>query len=201
LTPPGFKNKTGPAAGPTSKTATLKVNAVITAADQTVAGTVVNEHTPFGSTVYQATFGRPRFTGVTFRNCQIAKGTNAVFESCIFQGVTYVDVNPLITSPTGVATTSSVDGMTWAKKMKSGTFANTTVLTATNSSGFSEGNNLRFNNCTFEGPLTSSVPSAYTHFANSWEFHRLDHFQQQGGYHRDDPGSASEHRNGFFHAA
>jgi hypothetical protein len=43
-------------------------------------------------------------------------------------------------------------------------------LTASNSYGFTKGNNLRFDNCTIQGPIASDVPTAYTHFANSWEF-------------------------------
>jgi hypothetical protein len=54
--------------------------------------------------------------------------------------------------------------------MINGNFSNTTVLTASNSHGFKNGNNLRFNNCVVKGPLISDVPTAYSHFANSWEF-------------------------------
>ena len=57
-----------------------------------------------------------------------------------------------------------------AQRMKSGSFSNTTTLTSTNSFGFSNGNNLRFNDCTILGPIASDVPTAYTHFANSLEF-------------------------------
>src|SRR5690606_14858157 len=31
-------------------------------------------------------------------------------------------------------------------------------------------NNLRFNNCTIKGPIANNYSTAYTHFANSWEF-------------------------------
>ena len=44
------------------------------------------------------------------------------------------------------------------------------MLSTSNSYGFDRGNNLRFNDCTMNGPLASDVPTAYTHFANSWEF-------------------------------
>jgi len=40
----------------------------------------------------------------------------------------------------------------------------------TRTRGSERGNNLRFNNCTFEGPIAGNYATAYTHFANSWEF-------------------------------
>lgn len=36
--------------------------------------------------------------------------------------------------------------------------------------GSTKGNNVRFDGCTFEGPVASDYSTAYTHFANSWEF-------------------------------
>ena len=143
-------------------------------------GGTVQERTPYGSTSWQATLARPKFTGVTFKNCTIKLGTNAVFDNCIFQGVTFVQMTRDIVKPgTTTVTTNKDDGMAWAKRMISGTFSNTTVLTATNSSGFKEGNNLRFNDCTFEGPLVGGYSTAYTHFANSWEFTGATYFNNK----------------------
>ena len=36
--------------------------------------------------------------------------------------------------------------------------------------GSQKGNNLRFNNCEFDGPIAGTDATAYTHFANTWEF-------------------------------
>jgi Tfp pilus assembly protein PilX len=182
LTPSNFdttsyKNRTGPAAGTTVKTATLIQNKVLAASDAN--GTAVTERTPYGSTSYQATYRRPVFRNMTFTNVQIPKGLNALFDNCTFQGVTYVDVTTNITNGSGQTTTSASDGMTWSKRMYSGTFAAGTALTATTSKGFTDGNNLRFNDCTFNGPITSSVPTAYTHFTNSWEFTGATMFDNQ----------------------
>lgn len=169
----GFRDNTGPEHGATAKTSTVISNAVLSAADAN--GGNVNERTPYGSTTYQATYKRPVFQNMTFKNCRIPKGLNALFDNCKFEGVTYVETEANITNSSGHTTTSSSDGMTWSKKMKSGSFSSTTALTSTNSWGFCRGNNLRFNNCTIEGPLTSGgavgeAPTAYTHFTNSWEF-------------------------------
>ncbi len=128
-----------------------------------------DERTPFGSTTWQATYRRPAFRFIAFKNVRIPKGLNALFESCTFKGVTFVE---LTTNINGNNSTSSSEGMTWSKRMKSGqgSFSKDTALTTTNSRGFDDGNNLRFNNCTMNGPVASDNPSAYTHFSNSWEF-------------------------------
>jgi Tfp pilus assembly protein PilX len=211
-----FRNKTGPAAGVTSRVVGRIENAVLTPADatayspphvtvtasggtgltvgsiipkstfdsanatatsagkspatSTAAPATVDDKAPFGSTSYQATFRRPIFRGVAFKNVQIPKGINALFENCTFEGVTFVDVERNVTSSGGSVSTSSGDGMSFAQRMKSGTFSKDTVLTSANSYGFVNGNNLRFNNCVFEGPISSNYATAYTHFANSWEF-------------------------------
>ena len=212
-----FKNKTGPANGPTS-TGTVAgqytiTNKVLLATDATSGATTVQvaavgttsfkvgdvvlksdfdaanasrtsankatttlpvntaaEQTPYGSTSWQATYKRPVFKNVHFVNVQIPKGMNALFDGCTFDGVTYVALTTIITNSSGQTTANASDGMTWSKTMKSGSFTTNTVLSTTNSYGFDRGNNLRFNDCTMNGPIASDVPTAYTHFANSWEF-------------------------------
>ena len=136
------------------------------------------ERTPFGSTSYQATYERPVFKDMTFKNVTIPRGLNAVFENCTFEGVTFVDVERNVTVG-GTVRTDSGSGSTWSKRMKSGGFSNNTVLTSANSYGFDEGNNLRFDSCTFEGPLTNGFQTAYTHFGNSWEFTGNTKFDNQ----------------------
>jgi hypothetical protein len=172
-----FKARTGSAAGPTSKTATVIANTTVTAADAN-GGTVV-ERTPYGSTSWQATYRRPVFRNMTFRNCRFPRGLNALFENCTFEGVTFVELETNITTSSGATTTNPNDGMNWSKRMISGSFSNNTTLTSTNSHGFNRGNNFRFNDCTFRGPLASDVPTAYTHFTNSWEFTGATRFDNQ----------------------
>ncbi|HZN65620.1 MAG TPA: hypothetical protein VFB66_09975 [Tepidisphaeraceae bacterium] len=164
-----FKAKTGAAAGTMTKTTTLIANKVLAAADAN--GGTLNERTPYGSTSWQATYARPVFRNLTLRNVQIPKGLNALFDNCKFEGVTYVDMTRDIIKPgTSTVTFNKDDGMNWSKRMRSGTFSNTVTLTATNSYGFTDGNNLRFNDCTFEGPIAGGYATAYTHFTNTWEF-------------------------------
>jgi hypothetical protein len=135
----------------------------------------VDEISPIGAANPQSKYRRPVFKNVKFVNCKIAKGTNALFQNCTFEGVTYVDLETRVTTTGNHNTTDAITddpgmGMTWAKKMKSGSFSPSTALTSTNSYGFCDGNNLRFDACKINGPLASAVPSAYTHLANNWEF-------------------------------
>ena len=157
------------------KTTFDAANAAATAAGKprataTATPTTTNDRAPYGSTSYQATYERPVFRGVAFKNVKIPKGINALFENCTFEGVTFVEIERNVTNSSGAVSTSSGDGMSFAQRMKSGSFSKDTPLNANNSYGFVNGNNLRFNNCTFEGPIGSNYATAYTHFANSWEF-------------------------------
>lgn len=164
----GFKSRTGPENGPTSRNSKVISNAVLRASDAN--GGTVDERTPLGSTTYQATYRRPVFKNITFRNCRIPAGLNALFENCKFEGNTYVEMATNVTDASGRTTTSASDGMDYSKRMKNGSFNKDTVLTASNSWGYVQGNNLRFNNCTIEGPIAADVRTAYTHFTDSWEF-------------------------------
>lgn len=134
------------------------------------AGATAVEKVPYGSTSYQATYRRPVFYGVNFKNVQIPKGINALFYDCKFLGVTFVEVERNITNSGGSVTYNPGEAMQWSQKMKSGSFSKDTALTAANSYGFEKGNNLRFHNSVFEGPIASNYATAYTHFTNSWEF-------------------------------
>lgn len=154
------------------------------AASKRAAGTNITppaavERTPFGSTTYQATYQRPTFRNMHFRNARIPKGLNALFDNCTFEGTTFVEMTTNVTTSGGTTTTSASDGMNWSKRMKSGSFSADTALNTANSKGFDDGNNLRFNNCTIKGPVASDVPTAYTHFSNSMEFTGATLFDNQ----------------------
>ena len=170
----GFAAQSGPSAGVSSRTATVVQNAVLSSAWAN-GGTLV-EQTPSGSTSWQATYQRPVYKNMTFVNCTIPKGLNALFQNCTFQGTTYVQMSTNITDSGGNTTTDPSAGMTWSKRMRSGSFSSNTPLTATNSYGFTDGNNLHFDSCVINGPIASDVPTAYTHFSNSWEFTGSSYF-------------------------
>jgi hypothetical protein len=48
------------------------------------------EKTPFNSPTYADWYYRPVYENMTFKNCAIPTGTNALFVNCTFVGVTYV---------------------------------------------------------------------------------------------------------------
>jgi Tfp pilus assembly protein PilX len=181
-----YRALSGTGGGAASHTSTVYTNYSVTSANAN--GTAVVEHTPYGSTTYEATYQRPVFNNVTFKNCTISKGTNALFNGCTFQGVTFVDFGAAsgtynmtnsATHGSGTTVTDSASGTTWSQRMKTGTFSTGTTLTSTNSYGFVDGNNLRFNNCTFNGPVAGTDASAYAHFSNSWEFTGSTMFNNQ----------------------
>src|SRR5207302_1353541 len=111
----GFLARSGPNAGPTSKSATAITDAVLAATDAN--GGTANEQSPYGSTSWQATYQRPVFKNMTFTNVTIPKGLNALFQNCTFKGVTYVQMTTNITDSTGATTTSASAGMQWSQKM------------------------------------------------------------------------------------
>jgi hypothetical protein len=109
---------------------------------------------------------------------KIPKGLNAMFDNCTFEGVTFVETEHDITK-NGEITYNKSDGMSWAQSKVAGdNFSKDKVLLPegtpasgqTITQGSQKGNNIRFNNCTFNGPIAGNYATAYTHFANSWEF-------------------------------
>lgn len=173
-----FRGRAGSAAGTPTRSGNLIANTTLTRADANASA--VQERTPFGSTSYQATYQRPVFRNMTFRNVVIPPGLNALFENCTFEGVTFVETQRDITRSNGTVTTSAGDGMSWAqRRIAGGTFSKDRPLlgagqsptsSQTTTAGSTTGNNLRFHDCTFLGPVAGNYATAYTHFANSWEF-------------------------------
>jgi hypothetical protein len=52
-------------------------------------------------TSWQATYRRPVFYGITFKNVRIPKGINGLFENCKFEGVTFVRWSGTSPTPPG----------------------------------------------------------------------------------------------------
>jgi hypothetical protein len=146
-------------------------------------GGTATEHSPYDATSgWQATYSRPVFQNINFNNVRIPKGLNAKFVNCTFSGYTSVKLNTNITQAgTNTTTSDPSQGMTWAQQMVAGqgSFSANTTLTSTNSVAYQQGNNLHFTGCTFNGVMTSDVPTAYTHFADSWEFDGTTAFNNQ----------------------
>ncbi|GEM_PF-2611374 len=105
------------------------------------------------------------YKDMVFSNVRIPKGTNAVFENCMFIGVTWVETNEYVEDPnwnfTGAMQPAlgggfelQFDGLT--SESNGETFDNTRE----------ESNNVRFHDCTFLGSLAGDVPSEFTHWRN-----------------------------------
>ena len=164
-----YRARSGANGGPTVRSGNAVENATVGYSDWH--GELAVERTPYGSTTYQATYRRPVFRNMVFRNCTVPKGANALFDNCTFEGVTFVDNTRDITASNGSVTTNPNTAMQWSQRMMGGaSFNKDTALDWNNSYGYTQGNNIRFNNCTFKGPLASPYATAYSHFANSWEF-------------------------------
>jgi hypothetical protein len=172
-----FRGRSGASAGTTSRAAGVIANATLATSDAN-GGTVV-ERTPIGSTSYQATYRRPVFRNLTLRNVIVPKGMNALFNNCTFEGVTFVEMERNITTSSGATTTDQGEAMNWSQRRISGdTFSKDKILLGSGSPtsgqtithGSQKGNNLRFNNCNFKGPIAGGYATAYSHFSNSWEF-------------------------------
>ena len=161
------------------------------------------EQTPWGSTSYQAIYKRPVFRNMHLTNVVIPKGMNPVFVNCTFDGVTFAETQ------SDIGTTDSGDPTwNWVKARtdggSSGTDLTTQVClpstalagspaqvsktTEVRTKGSEQGNNIRFDSCTFNGPVAGNNATSYTHCANSWEFTGNSMLQNTW----KDPGSQTE---------
>ncbi len=128
------------------------------------------EEVPFGAAYPYDYYHRPVYENMTFTNVFIPKGTNALFRNCTFIGVTYVETTSDNDDPNyNFAGTLESDGSPRFPDKTAVVDGNTTNDTKT------VANNIRFDDCTFEGVIISgadngSQPQEYTHFRNKINF-------------------------------
>ncbi len=128
------------------------------------------EAVPYGATYPYDYYDRPVYRNKVFSNIKIPKGTNALFENCRFQGVTFVEVEEY----------NDDHNFNYVGMQESdGTQKHPDYAAIINGSNKGDtkpfGNNLRFNDCTFEGPLVSGTatgkqPKQFTHVRNKVTF-------------------------------
>lgn len=125
----------------------------------------VTEAVPFGAAYPYEYYDRVVYENVTFDNVLIPKGTNALFRNCTFVGVTFIDTAQDNVDPdfnyAGMQEsdgtlkhpdrTAMVDGVE---------VANTKTVS----------NNIRFDNCTFNGSIVTESPNEFTHVRNKLSF-------------------------------
>ena len=123
------------------------------------------ERVPYGSTGAYDWYRRPVYRGMRFEDVRIPAGTNALFEQCLFVGVTWIETESACEDPNWNYTGSlESDG--------SGGFqARFPGMTAAGGDGDitdtrSVSNSIRFHDCTFLGSISGDRPDAFTHWRN-----------------------------------
>lgn len=123
------------------------------------------ESVPYGAAHPYDYYNRPVFENMTFENVTIPKGTNALFRNCTFIGVTFVETTVGNEDPN-----YNYTGMTEADGTPKYPDMTSTVDGSTVSDTKPLSNNVRFDNCTFEGSVVSDAPPNYTHVRNKLSF-------------------------------
>jgi hypothetical protein len=130
----------------------------------TPSGTVT-EQVPYGAAHPYEYYDRPVYENVTFDNVLIPVGTNALFRNCTFVGVTYID-----TVVDNVDPDFNYAGMQEAD----GTLKHPDRTAMVNGAEVADtktvSNNIRFDNCTFNGSVVTQSPNEFTHVRNKLTF-------------------------------
>lgn len=141
------------------------------------AGTGDYEAVPYGAEHPYDYYDRPVFENMVFHDVRIPMGTNALFRNCVFKGVTYVEIEkdnsraqfPHPTNPDQNA--FNYGGMQEADG--SAKYPTLDESMAVNPKDL--GNNIRFDNCRFEGSIVSGdvnggQPLSFSHTRNKLNF-------------------------------
>lgn len=131
----------------------------------------VTEQVPFGAAHPYEYYTRDVYENITFDNVLIPKGTNALFRNCTFVGVTYVDtVVDNIDSNFNYVGMQESDGTlkhpdrtAMVDGVEIGGPADTLGTKAVS-------NNIRFDDCTFNGSIVTESPNEFTHVRNKLTF-------------------------------
>lgn len=110
-------------------------------------------------------YQRPVYKDMIFNNVRIPQGTNAVFEDCMFVGVTWVETTEDVADPNwNFAGAVVPDGSGSYVEQFGGLVAESGGVTYSDTRDVS--NNIRFHDCTFLGSIAGDVPSEFTHWRN-----------------------------------
>jgi len=132
------------------------------------------EAVPFGSEGAYDYYQRPQYSGYTFTNVRIPKGTNALFTNCTFVGVTYIeaeeDCDHYNWNYTGAVEKKEVPpgsgNWTYPLRFPGLNVDSPSAITDTKV----HSNNIRFHNCTFLGSVSGDRPNEYTHWRNKLQY-------------------------------
>ncbi len=110
-------------------------------------------------------YQRDLYKDMSFNNVRIPVGTNAVFENCMFVGVTWVETTESVDDPNwNFAGAMQPDGSGGYEEQFGGLTADSGGVTYSDTRSVS--NNVRFHDCTFLGSIAGDVPSEFTHWRN-----------------------------------
>jgi len=110
-------------------------------------------------------YQRPVYKDMIFKNVRIPRGTNAVFEDCMFVGVTWVETMEDVADPNwNFAGALSPNGSGGYTTQFGGLVAESGGVIYPDTRDVS--NNIRFHDCTFLGSIAGDVPSEFTHWRN-----------------------------------
>jgi len=134
-----------------------------------IEGTVFEE-VPYGAAYPYDYYDRPVYENMVFEDTRIPLGTNALFKNCRFIGVTFIEVSP----------NNDDENFNYVGMQESdGTLKHPDYDASVNGSTVNDtkpfGNNVRFDDCQFEGPVVSgapdgSQPAQFTHVRNKVTF-------------------------------
>ncbi|MEM6392266.1 MAG: hypothetical protein AAF797_05795 [Planctomycetota bacterium] len=128
-------------------------------------GEIQREQVPFGAAYPYDWYDRPVYRNMTFKDITIPKGTNALFINCRFIGVTFIESEVNNTDPDFNYAGMMLSDGTPKHPDKSIDINGVEVVDTKTVS-----NNLRFDNCTFEGAIVSDAPQEFTHTRNKIAF-------------------------------
>jgi hypothetical protein len=123
------------------------------------------EGIPFESDGAYDWYQRPVYKNMSFNDVLIPVGTNAVFEDCLFVGVTWVETTQEVDDPNwNFAGAVEPDGSGGYQIRYEDLEASSDGVVYSDTRDVS--NNVRFHDCTFLGSIAGDIPSEYTHWRN-----------------------------------
>ncbi|QQE13000.1 hypothetical protein JD969_05950 [Planctomycetota bacterium] len=135
----------------------------------------VFEAVPYGAAHPYDYFERPVYENMLFTNVRIPKGTNALFKGCTFRGVTFVETATVNVDPNYNYAGMQENNKDYKHPDKTVTVNGVEIDSEQGSK--TTANNLRFENCLFEGAVVSDSPKQYTHTRNKIAFTGFTQFK------------------------
>ncbi|MCE9591553.1 MAG: hypothetical protein K8S99_13640 [Planctomycetes bacterium] len=124
------------------------------------------EAVPYGAAHPYDMYTRPVYKNMTFTNVKIPKGSNALFINCKFIGCTFVE--------TTTANTDANYNYVGMVDPATGSYSHYDKAAVVNGQSVTDtkplANNIRFDDCKFEGGVVTDVPSNFTQVRNKLAF-------------------------------